>query len=408
MFKGNRKYYFVLGTCFVALILIKVLAPRPIDWRPNYSKKAKLPYGTSALYSLLPELFHGKEIRESYQPAYNTLFEKSYSGSNYMLINDAFKPDKLDSRELLKYVDEGNTLFIAANYFSGQFADTLHLKTENFLAPGTTQLQDSSFQSLLNPKDSIVLQYKNPLLSGSKKFIYTKGVGNTFFSNYDSTRATIIGTNTDGGINFLKFNWGKGQIFVSCLPEVFSNYQFVHPVNKNYVYIALSYLPDQQVIWDEYYKAGNTKQDTPMRVILNNPALRSAYYLLMLCILVFMLIGIKRKQRIVPVILPYQNTSLQFVEVIGSLYYQQGDHKNIADKKIRFFLEQLRTHFQVNTQQFNETFLERIHQLSGIERSKIDVLFRFIAQVQTNKTIKQEELLKLNKLLEDFQHNNKR
>jgi hypothetical protein len=53
---------------------------------------------------------------------------------------------------------------------------------------------------------------------------------------------------------------------------------------------------------------------SPMRFILNNPPLRYAWYLLLLGLLIFVLFNAKRKQRIVPVIEPLKNTSLDLSE----------------------------------------------------------------------------------------------
>ena len=178
----------------------------------------------------------------------------------------------------------------------------------------------------------------NPLLKSKTDYIYKKGFENSYFISFDTSKTTILGKTYSDKINFIQMRFGKGTIFISTVPEVFSNYHFVHEKNYEYVYKALSYLPNQQVIWDEYYKAGNLKQDSPLRVIFNNSALLTAYYLLMLSLILFMIVGIKRKQRIIPVIESMRNTTLDFVDTVGALYFQTGNHKNIADKKITFFL----------------------------------------------------------------------
>ena len=149
-------------------------------------------------------------------------------------------------------------------------------------------------------------------------------------------------------------------------------------------------------------------QESPLRVLFNNPALATAYYTLILSIIIFMLIGIKRKQRIIPVIEPLKNTTLQFVDVVGTLYYQTGNHKNIADKKIQFFLEFIRSAFQIKTTLYDETFIERITNLSGIEQNKIHDLFYYFADTAVKQSITQQELLKLNRMIEEFYKLNKR
>ena len=54
-----------------------------------------------------------------------------------------------------------------------------------------------------------------------------------------------------------------------------------------------------------------------------------------------MIFNAKRRQRVVPIINPLPNTTLDFTKTIGNLYYQEGNHQNIVDKKIIYFLEKI-------------------------------------------------------------------
>ena len=83
-------------------------------------------------------------------------------------------------------------------------------------------------------------------------------------------------------------------------------------------------------------------------------------------------------------------------------------HKNIADKKIIYFLEYIRTTFQVKTNLYDDTFINRITNLSGIEREKIHDLFYYFAEITVKESITQQELLKLNRMIETFHKENKR
>ena len=127
MLKGNRKYISILTCLFGTLIVLQIIRPKPIDWNLSYMKKDKIPFGTSALYDVLPSVFPGQTIRSENFPLYNSLYGNEYLHTNYIIINQKFTPDKLDTRELLDFVKRGNNAFIAANSFSGKFADTLKL-----------------------------------------------------------------------------------------------------------------------------------------------------------------------------------------------------------------------------------------------------------------------------------------
>jgi|APLak6261661892_1056031.scaffolds.fasta_scaffold11504_2 hypothetical protein len=409
MLKGNKKYIFFLVLCFALLIALQVIAPKPINWSLSYVKKDKMPYGTAALYEMLPSVFQSQTIKESKTPIYNTLNWDNYEKTNYIFINESFTPDELDTRELLKFVEKGNSVFIAANYFSGKFADTLKLKTDDYIEFNSDLSEDSTvIKNLYKQYDTAKLNFVSPYLKNKTSYIYSKGVTDSYFTSFDTSKATILGINGINKSNFVKIKIGKGDLLISTVPEVYTNYNFVNASNSFYVFKSLSYLPNQSIIWDEYYKVGNVIQENPLRVIFNNPALSAAYYLSIVSIIVFMLIGIKRKQRIIPIVEPLQNTTMKFVETVGTLYYQTGNHKNIASKKINYFLEHVRKTFHLKTTIYDDVFIGRLSNLSGIEEQKIHDLFYYFSDIESKNSISQQELLKLNRLIEEFYQSSNR
>lgn len=408
MLKGNKKYGFILALCFTALILLQIFTPKPINWTISYTKKAKIPFGTSALYTMLPTLFPSQKIIDAELPLYNTLNKIPLQNHNYIIINNVFKPDTLDTRELMKFASRGNTVFISANYFEGKFAEILKLKTDNYFDLGIITKNDSSLLSkIYKSRDTVKINFSNPTLKNPVSYNYNKGMEGTYLNSFDTAKSIVLGINENKRINFINYKIGKGQLFISTVPEAFSNYHFVSK-NYSYVYKALSYMPSQSLIWDEYYKAGNDKSDSPLRVIFNNPLLLKAYYLLILSLILFMIFGAKRKQRVIPVVEPHKNTTLQFVDIVGTLYYQTGNHKNITDKKIIYFLEYIRTTFQTKTTIYDDAFIKRIVNLSGIEEQQVHDLFYYFSDLSIKQTITQQELLKLNTMIEDFQKQSKR
>lgn len=401
MLKGNKKYIFFLSLCFVILITLQIIAPKPINWNPTYIKKDKNPFGTSALFELLSSLF--SNTSETKGTIYTTLNNSNKKECSYIIINEGFSPDELDTRELLNFVKNGNNAFIAANYFSGKFADTLHLKTDNYYDIDWNLSDDTAnIKSLYKQYDTAKVNFITPSLKGTQPYTFTKGVENTYFTSFDTSKAIALGNNQYDKLNFIKIPFGKGNIYINTLPEAFCNYHVAHKTNHEYAIKALSYLPDGAIIWDEYYKNGNVKQDNFLRVIFDNKALSSAYYLALISLILFMIIGIKRKQRIIPVMEPFENTTLKFVETVGTLYYQTGDHKNIAGKKITFFLEHIRNTFHVKTNMYDSIFIERISNLSGIDKEKVHALFYYFSDIEIKTQISQQELIKLNGMIEEF------
>jgi hypothetical protein len=407
MNKANKKYIIILALCFAALITIQFLAPKPVNWRPSYAKKDKIPFGTSALYEMLPALFKDQTIIDKPLPVYNSVKTEN-KNTNYIFINNEFALDTLDFRELNEFVENGNSAFIAANVFAGNFASGLKISTTDPFYSNTIQPVNDSGNLSMFDKNEIRLNFVNPAFKRKQDYTYSKACKNSYFTSFDTSRTTVLGRNSLNEVNYIAVNKGKGTFYISTVPEAFSNYHFASITNNEYACKALSYLPIQTTYWDEYYKTGKVTETSPLRVIFKHRALMTAYYLLIFSLLIFMIIGIKRKQRIIPVWPPLKNTTLEFVDVVGTLYYQSGNHKNIADKKISYFLEFIRSNFFVKTNTFDREFQEKISNLSGIEISKVNGLFDYFAEINAKAKISQEELIILNKKIEEFHKLNKR
>ena len=154
--------------------------------------------------------------------------------------------------------------------------------------------------------------------------------------------------------------------------------------------------------WTEYYQLGRMEAGTPLRFILTNEPLSWAYYMLIFSILLFMLFEAKRKQRIIPIITPLSNTTLEFVATIGNLYYQRSDHKNLADKKIQYFFDQIRSHYYLNANCRDEHFISSLSGKSANTIESVRSLINLIDRLLMTTHVGKEELLTLNKELEKF------
>jgi hypothetical protein len=191
----------------------------------------------------------------------------------------------------------------------------------------------------------------------------------------------------------------------------------------DYAFKALSYLPEQPIFWDEYVNvmsigksARSTSksreargvedtQESPFTFIVSQPALKWAYFITLSTLFIYLIFGGKRRQRIIPLIESPKNTSLQFVETIGSLYYQQKDHKSIAEKKITHLLTYVRTKFYLKTNETNQEFRIDLSHKSGISSREINDLFEYISFVQNIDSIAENQLITLNEQIENFYRN---
>jgi hypothetical protein len=387
--KKRHLYGIGMALLFVGFVLVEYYRPKPLDWTETLSNRDKIPYGTYVLYHLLPGFFEGEPVRTVRQPTYSFWDEldPDEGFTNYISVSSSFDVDEANLSALLEYARIGHQVFIAAELFGEGFRDSLGFDT------------DVRFRVA---PDSARLRLARPAGQGERPYTYAAKNAQASFTLPDSSRATVLGTNDQGKPTFIRIPHGDGHFYLSSVPLAFSNYYLLRPHQAGYAARALSYLPVQPTYWDEYQKGGRDEDESIFRVLVRHEALSGAYYLALGSLLLFMLFESKRRQRAIPVREPPRNTTLDFVQVVGDLYYQHRNHKAIAEKKVTYLLEHIRTRYFEPTHDLGPDFRQRLAQKAGVPPEQVEELFRLVQQVQLAGEVSEKQLLQLNKAVEDF------
>jgi hypothetical protein len=232
-------------------------------------------------------------------------------------------------------------------------------------------------------------------------FFYRRANIHDYFSELDTTKTTVIATNERNLPVSIRVAWGKGNLILNCTPLVFTNI-YVLSGNRGFPSGMLSYLPTAPTVWTEYYHLGRQEIASPLRFVLTNEPLRWGYYISVFSIFLFIVFEVKRKQRLIPIIKPLSNTTLEFVRTIGDLYFQRGDHKNIAEKKILFLLETIRSNYWVNTSKLDKNFTVALAGKTGRSEQEIEELVNAITSIQQKESVSSHELIDFNSKIERF------
>ncbi|NAY93177.1 DUF4350 domain-containing protein [Muricauda sp. JGD-17] len=385
----------------IGIIITELVRPRPINWRPSYTAADKIPFGCYVLYNELPSLFKNESIETIDQSVYDVLVSRDTTMlSNYLLINEYIDLDRQETHQLLDYVSQGNSVFISSTGFGWELMDTLNISisSDYGLKEGTA-----------------LLDLTNNKFRG-QEFELSRGVFNSHFTSVDSTRTTILGHITyskenllesqpDEQVskpNFIKTSFGKGNFYVHTTPQAYSNFYMLEG-NHDYVTHTFSYLEDKGVLyWDNYKKSGRIIIDSPMRFVLTQSSLKWAYYLTVLGLLLFVLFRGKREQRIIPVIKPLENASVGFAQAVGSLYYQNRDYTDLINKKVNYFLAELRSKYHIDTNQLNERTIQILAAKAGKEVGETKALITFIMALKNKTSHSEEDSIELNKKITAF------
>ena len=385
----SLRIYLIAGAVILAIYLTAQFnRPKAVDWTETLSSKSKIPFGTYILSKQLTDVFPGAKVTTYRQPVYNVIAEDSIANTSYIIICPGIQLSKTDYTQLKKYVEKGNDVFIAADYFSGPISKNLHVETKQIF---------KSFDSFAG------VNFLSPYLKTRKGVQIDKDIATTFFSEIDTAHATILSQNSDGKANFVKYTFGKGNLYLCSNPKFFGNYSMLKKYAAEYAAKMLSFVKNtKNIALDEYYTQGDLGEESPMRLFLGNPSLQWAYYIALFSLLLFVLYDIKRRQRIIPVIEPLKNSSLEFVNVVGRVYYEKRNNANIAQKKVLYFLTWLRDEHQVKTNKLDEEFTEKIIGKLGISRNAANDLVNYISYISVQEQVTDNELIELNKLIQQI------
>lgn len=400
--KVDRRAKIVIGlfiAVLLGIIITEIVRPKPINWKASYTANDKIPFGCFVLYQELPGLFPKSEVKRIDETSYTTLVDSdSLKRANYIFINSSLNFDEQETNQILAFVNRGNDVFMAATFFGHSLSDTLNIEVAS----------DYAVQ-----QDTISVNFTNTAFNNETYFL-DRGHYKTHFISVDTLNTTLLGhlkyTEKDfvnGGrtshkeTNFIRVKFGKGHFYMSTTPQAFTNYYMLNN-NQQYVANSLSYLEEDTVLWDNYEKAGRIIIDSPMRFVLNQSPLKWAYYLTIIGLLIFVIFKAKREQRIIPIIDPLPNTSVDFAKTIGGLYHQHGDYTNLISKKLNYFLEFIRSHYYLNMTTIKENTAAALAAKSGKSISETKGLLDYIIYLKNKNEHSQQDLIQLNKKIASF------
>jgi len=352
-------------------------------------RKDKLPYGTYVAYESLPYLFPNAEISVNRKDI-ASLSQKDGKKA-LIFIGHYAEPDASDVNALLNFVGDGNHVFISAFYFSDTLLRALNVR-----------LGRSGLESM---RDSLRLSVYQPVTNHSLSYVYPGAALDGWVDSLDDKYATVLGRDEKGRPDLIKFRYkGGGTFFLHFAPLAFSNYFLLHKNNKTYYDNVLSYIPENvnEVIWDESFRYNRRKGFSTLSYIMSQPPFAWALCLLLLLLLLLYLFESKRRQRIVPLIVPLRNTSLDFVTTIGRLYYQRRDNQNLAAKMVTHFQDYIRTKYNLPVHLSDPAFVQRLSYRTGISKDFLQALARDILYVQQDENVTDGALLVLNQKLDEF------
>ena len=377
---------------FVLFCLLQVNLPKKFVWSPTFSHVDKQPFGCFVFDSILTQ-----SLPNGYHVTKKTFFqldqEHAKEKISVLMVVDQQNLKQLDVKYLCNIARRGGKVMVVASssFDDGRNADTVVV--DELERTFKVKIEDGIYFSLRgilsglkahdnDMYDTIYWNNRETMYAAQSYRMFYNMVGGTLFVDSVPKVKRLAYTLSTAGYDykydslyvgdFTRFDtivdkkerieridtfaikkvptavsvpYGKGEVIFVSSPLLFTNYGMLEGNTFVYIFRLMSYLADLPVYRTEAYvktDAMLVAEQSPFREFIKRPPLRWALYLALLGVVLFMIFTARRRQRVIPIMSKPANRSLEFIQLIGTLYYQRKDHVDLVRKKFKLFAEELR------------------------------------------------------------------
>lgn len=390
--KSSRNFLFTMLVLFVLFCLLQVNLPKKFVWSPTFSHVDKQPFGCFVFDSVLTQ-----SLPNGYHVTKKTFFqldqEHAKEKISVLMVVDQQDLKQLDVKYLCNIARRGGKVMVVASssFDDGRNADTVMV--DELERTFKVKIEDGLYFSLRgilsglkahdnDMYDTIYWNNRETMYAAQPYKMFYNMVGGTLFVDSVPKVKRLAYTLSTAGYDYkldslyvgdftgfdtivdekerieridtfaikkvptaVSVPYGKGEVIFVSSPLLFTNYGMLEGNTSVYIFRLMSYLADLPVYRTEAYvktDAMLVAEQSPFRELIKRPPLRWALYLALLGVVLFMIFTARRRQRVIPIMSKPANRSLEFIQLIGTLYYQRKDHVDLVRKKFKLFAEELR------------------------------------------------------------------
>lgn len=388
---------------FVLFCLLQVNLPKKFVWSPTFSHVDKQPLGCFVFDSVLTQ-----SLPNGYHVTKKTFFqldqEHAKEKISVLMVVDQQNLKQLDVKYLCNIARRGGKVMVVASssFDDGRNTDTVVV--DELERTFKVRIEDGTYFSLRgilaglkahdnDMYDTIYWNNRETMYAAQSYRMFYNMVGGTLFVDSVPKVKRLAYTLSTAGYDYrhdslyvgdftgfdtivdekerieridtfaikkipvaVSVPYGKGEVIFVSSPLLFTNYGMLEGNTFVYIFRLMSYLADLPVYRTEAYvktDAMLVAEQSPFREFIKRPPLRWALYLALLGVVLFMIFTARRRQRVIPIMSKPANRSLEFIQLIGTLYYQRKDHVDLVRKKFKLFAEELRKTAGVDISEVN-------------------------------------------------------
>ena len=375
--KPNRWFVVSIVVFLVLLFILEMQLPKNFSWSPTFRHTDKQPFGSCLFDSLLSSTMpKGYTVTDSslYQLAKDSLQPRGI-----LVVADEMNLIPAEVNAIFSMANNGSHVMLVAHGVGDFMCNKLGIRIwgygnsfdlQNFVKYNKEResFEWVSEENGYKPRRFMVFR---PLIT--RKFNFeTDSLDNVIRPCLDQ-QATLRHDAVSA-----TFRQGKGYITFCSLPLLFTNYGIVDQDNATFSLRLLTLMKDLPVVRTEAYcpQTSDEVQQSPLRYAISQPPLRWALYTLMVGALLFLIFEGRRRQRVIPIEKAPENHSLEFIHLVGSLYYHSRERRSLVVRKWTYFAEELRRniHLDVTDASEDDVTLPTLARLTTIDEQEIRTL----------------------------------
>jgi len=365
--------WFVLGACG--------LDDRVVDWTPYYRIERTEPFGLYVFNEELQKIKPGfknverlkRGVASHYQKEADNLFDdNANTPKTYVYIDERNKMNQASREALKDLAYYGNHVFIATHDFD-------HEEFQEHFAFSYEQYFGLNF-SFDNSEDTVIFSIGAKSIQAASNRISDL----EYFTITDESWAIPLGYFQMGDddknkyCNFMALRHGDGILFLHTNPEVFTNYFLLNGKNVRYTEELLSHWHTGEVKWFVNYDFEFDGDYGLLTYMMNQPALKTTWYLLWILLFIAVFTYAKRMQRVIPVVVPKKNYSVDYAKRLAQFHLVQKNYHGLIDKQITILLDKLRNEHRMDISHIDDAFAEKMHLATNCNKMAAEDLVKFI------------------------------
>ena len=370
--EGNNNKWFILAA-IVALIIMttmiffEVVDKPVIKWSNKLDLESKSSSGLHLFKSLLETKYNQVKTVESDSLNY---LEDEQSTLLIYIANKIVMDDSTYST-LLDYINRGNEALLITSSIR-------NAKNQSMIKH---RYNDADTSMILTWADSTEYQYKlyyRDVTSPKKMAI--KHIVEPYDSLSIYSYEDLLTIQDTDQINYsilIRRNYGDGQLAMHSMPELFTNVTSLQDMYLDNFEKTFNLFKSQKVILHKNISYVPEKNETsPIQYILEEPSLKSAYYLLLFTALLYAIFAAKRKQKPIPTLVENKNTSLTYVKTMSELYKAQDQNEKLVPHMQKIFFNKIKNKYFLDPH--SEDFARLLSLKAKVEEEEINkILLKF-------------------------------